>query len=1056
MQQKVIQLQIENLLEQEEIYWIQRGRVNWLKQGDQNTSFFHRSATARRKRNFIKSLKNDSGDLVDDQDQLMSMATSYFDQLFTTEVQEPDPAVFDKISPCITAEMNDLLTATYSRDEVRKAMFNIGDLKAPGPDGLHAIFYKRFWHIIGEDLTDEVLLAVNNKKVPEGWNDTTIVLIPKVENPESITQFRPISLCNVVYKVISKLIASRLKLLLPDIISPTQSAFIPGRLITDNVLVAYECYHAIKNKKVGKYGTCAVKLDMHKAYDRVEWCFLKKVLIRMGFDTGWIDLIMACVSSVRYQVRFNNVLSDYIHPSRGLRQGDPLSPYLFLLCAEGLTSLLKFEEDNGHLLGVKVCRGAPAVSHLLFADDSLILMRADAANASSLRRALDDYCMASGQLVSEAKSSIFFSPCTEVQVRAEVCSILNIMTEAITDKYLGLPPLVGIDRSDCFQHIVDRVCKLLSGWKEKKLSFGGKEVLLKAVIQAIPAYAMSVFKLPKQIIKGIITAMSQFWWGDDDQQKHMHWFAWWKMCVSKKQGGMGFRDLHCFNLAMLAKQCWRLIADPDSLCASVLRAKYFPSGDLLNCQLKKGSSYTWQSIWAGIQTFKRGHIWRVGDGTQINIWDDPWIPSSPTRKIMTRRGNTVYTKVSELFDPITDSWDEELLRRIFWSTDVERILHIPLARTMMGDFMSWHFTKTGTFSVRSCYYVEWEHQHGSKLRRTSAFGTSSNLPIWRTVWGLKVPAKIKIHYWRSLLGAIPCNGILANRHMQPSSQCQLCQVECESLRHAFFTCPRVQEIWSLLGLGDLISRVCTLEREGGPILETLLRDRMAKAPLLPEVDMNDLIASAVWYIWWERRQATHGETVQVPARTAQAISTLTINYTRAKKTSSRMIRHGWSKPKENFVKLNVDAAFSFDTGTGGTGAILRDDRGLFLAASNYGVPFAVDPATTEAQALRDGLLLAGQIGCNRIEVNSDCVEVIDVMKEGGNSLGPAAAIYEECTLLCRNFTEVVFSHIPREANMAAHVLASRSEGNQSTVWLDDPPDFLFHVLANDASVMQPD
>jgi hypothetical protein len=406
--QKEIQMSIENLLEQEELYWVQRGRVNWLKHGDQNTAFFHRSATARRKRNFIKSLKTESGDVVEDSDQLMSLATGYFQNLFSTDVQNPDQGVFDKVIPRVTEDMNQILLAPYTREEVKKALFNIGDLKAPGPDGLHAVFYKRFWHIIGEDLTDEVLIAVNSRTIPEGWNNTTVVLIPKVENPEFVTQFRPISLCNVIYKVISKLIANRLKRLLPEIISPTQSAFVPGRLITDNLLVAYECYHSIKNKKTGKYGTCAVKLDMHKAYDRVEWCFLEKILVRLGFDTGWVGLIMACVSSVRYQLRLNNVLSDYIYPSRGLRQGDPLSPYLFLLCAEGLSSLLNFEETAGNLIGVKVCRDAPSVSHLLFADDSLILMRADETNATSLCRALDDYCVASGQLVSEAKSSIFF------------------------------------------------------------------------------------------------------------------------------------------------------------------------------------------------------------------------------------------------------------------------------------------------------------------------------------------------------------------------------------------------------------------------------------------------------------------------------------------------------------------------------------------------------------------------------------------------------------------------------------------------------------------------
>jgi hypothetical protein len=392
---------------------------------------------------------------------------------------------------------------------------------------------------MGEEITYEGLKAINSGVVPDGWNNTNIVLIPKVDNPESISQYRPISLCNVLYKVISKVLAARLKVILPEIISPTQSAFVPGRMITDNVLVAFECYHAIKRKREGKYGTCAIKLDMHKAYDRVEWSFLRKILSRLGFDQVWIDLIMSCVELVKYQVRFNGKETDQFCPTRGLRQGDPLSPYLFLLCAEGLSSLLRHEEEAGNIIGVKVCRGAPAVSHLLFVDDSLILMRADLQNARCLRNILEDYCNASGQLVSGAKSSIFFSPCTRVEVREEVCTELDIMTEAITDKYLGLPPLIGMDRTDCFLHLIDRICARLAGYKERLLSYGGKEVLLKAVIQAIPAYAMSVFKLPKQVIKGIQDAMSCYWWGDDEEQKHMHWFAWWKMCVPKSKGGMG-------------------------------------------------------------------------------------------------------------------------------------------------------------------------------------------------------------------------------------------------------------------------------------------------------------------------------------------------------------------------------------------------------------------------------------------------------------------------------------------------------------------------------------
>jgi hypothetical protein len=158
-------------------------------------------------------------------------------------VVDTEESVFDDIQQLVTEDMNISLLAPYTTEEVKKALFNIGDLKAPGPDGLHAIFYKRFWDMLGDDLYKEVLNAVNNISVPEGWNSTTIVLIPKIDNPEKVTQFRPISLCNVLYKFISKVLAIHLKIVRPHIISPTQSTLVLGRIITDNVLLAYEITH---------------------------------------------------------------------------------------------------------------------------------------------------------------------------------------------------------------------------------------------------------------------------------------------------------------------------------------------------------------------------------------------------------------------------------------------------------------------------------------------------------------------------------------------------------------------------------------------------------------------------------------------------------------------------------------------------------------------------------------------------------------------------------------------------------------------------------------------
>ena len=167
-------------------------------------------------------------------------------------------------------------------------------------------------------------------------------------------------------------------------------------------------------------------------------------------------------------------------------------------------------------------------------------MRADLVNATSLRQVLDEYCASSGQLVSEGKSSIFFSPNVDVELKAQVCEELNIMTEAISEKYLGLPSKTGLDRSDRFEYLVERIINHLKGWKQKFLSIGGKEILLKAIIQSIPVFSMDVFKIPKKICKEIIDAMSSFWWGDTEEQKRMHRFAWWRMCIQKRTGGMGF------------------------------------------------------------------------------------------------------------------------------------------------------------------------------------------------------------------------------------------------------------------------------------------------------------------------------------------------------------------------------------------------------------------------------------------------------------------------------------------------------------------------------------
>jgi hypothetical protein len=296
-----------------------------------------------------------------------------------------------------------------------------------------------------------------------GWNVTTIVLIRKVNNPESVSHFFPISLCNVLYKLISKVLANRLKVVLPHIISQTQSAFILGRLITDNVLLAYEITHMMHKIKGGSDGLVAVKLDMSKAYDRVEWSFLEKIMEKMGFVEAWIKLVMNCVRSVSYWVKLNGNLEDPFIAERGIRQGDPLSPYLSILCVEGLSALLKSTEEDGSLQGIRLCTGAPKINHLFFADDSLIVMRANASNAAKLQQILALYERQSGQMINKDKSSAMFSRGTGQRAKQELLGVLGIPREFFNQHYLGLPVHLGASKTKEFEYLEERIWQKFRG-----------------------------------------------------------------------------------------------------------------------------------------------------------------------------------------------------------------------------------------------------------------------------------------------------------------------------------------------------------------------------------------------------------------------------------------------------------------------------------------------------------------------------------------------------------------------------------------------------------------
>ncbi|KAJ1295804.1 hypothetical protein BS78_01G250800 [Paspalum vaginatum] len=624
----ILRYKLERLQDQLHVYWKQRAHAAWLTKGYRNTKFFHSYASERKRRNHIKKLKDDAGGVRR-----------------------------------VTLEMNDSLLAPFSGEEVWAALESIGDLKAPGPDGMLSIFYKRFWGLMGDKVKEEVLEVLN-----------VIVLIPKTKQPERLKDLRPISL----------FLANRLKSILPDIISPSQSAFVPGRLITDNVLLAYELTHHLLNSRRGSDGMAAIKLDMSKAYDRIEWPFLNKMMQKLGFHDVFINLIMKCVTTVSYRIKVNGEYTDSFFPQRGLRQ-------------EGLSAMLQQAESEGSIEGIRVCRSVPKVNHLFFADDSLILIKSRLADAQFLEQILKRYEMASGQVINNDKQSILFSPNTSSQVRHQIKAILSIYQEATNGRYLGLPVTVGKSNKTTFEYIKHKVWARIQGWQEKLLSKAGKEILVKAVAQAIPTYAMSCFALTKGLCDELSSIIGRYWWSQQDK-----------------------------------------------------------------CKPRGGISYSWRSILEGVQLLKKGIIWRIGDGTDTYIWRDPWIPRGSTRSPITPRGSSLLSRVSDLLDPGTGRWDEQLVRDTFWPEDVEDILTIPTHEDVK-DWPAWHFDPKGIFSVKSAYKLAVQIRDQEMGRDVSSSSSLSEGPAnsqedefkWHRIWQLKFPNKINMFIWRLAHNSLP-------------------------------------------------------------------------------------------------------------------------------------------------------------------------------------------------------------------------------------------------------------------------------------------------------------
>ncbi|KAL0401943.1 UNVERIFIED_CONTAM: hypothetical protein Slati_4224200 [Sesamum latifolium] len=520
----------------------------------------------------------------------------------------------------ITEDEATQLICRVTPDEVKQAVFDIAEDKAPGLDGYSSGFFKAAWPVIGKEVTQVILDFFATGRLLKQVNATLLSLIPKVQNPTLVAEFRPISCCKMLYKVITKIIVQWLSGLLDKIISPSQNAFVLGRCIGDNILLAQELFQGYNQQHLPP--RCALKVDIRKAYDTVEWDFLSAALKLFGFPPLFISWIEECITTPTFSECFNGSPHGFFRGSRGLWQGDPMSPYLLFLVMEVLNLILQqiIEQDGGFSFHWQ-CE-ALHLFQLGFADDLLLFSRADVASVHVFKRGLSIFADLSGLHVNPQKSHLLLSRAAS-NSREDLLAVLDFQEGIFPLRYLGLPLLAPrLTIADC-KPLLLKIDRRLNGWDGIMLSFARRVQLIKSVRIALQVYWAMAFILPKTIIQAIEKKLRSFLWKGSTGNDYAK-VSWNQVCWPIEEGGLGIRNLLALNRGLMSKHLWSIISvDRTSLWVDWMFHYRLHSQSVWTVSDRTGS-WGWRKLLrlrVRLQPFVH---YKIGSGVTFSLWHDPW------------------------------------------------------------------------------------------------------------------------------------------------------------------------------------------------------------------------------------------------------------------------------------------------------------------------------------------------------------------------------------------------------------------------------------------------